>query len=143
MTTSNDVLLTVNQIIEQYAEPPHKVTLGAVRLWIRSGAIKPVIRQGKGRDGAMYFSRADVQAIVYGTCKACGAMFKRSTRKQEFCGRLCRDRFRYRIKSAEAEHHGKFVESRAPIARGTAAAAAQAAELAAKLKAMAKRKSKT
>ena len=134
MTTRDDVLLTVNQIIELYS-----VTPGVVRSWVLAGIIKPVVRQGKGRDGAMHFSRADVQSVVFGTCLSCGNGFKRTTRKQRFCGRLCRDRYRYRLQVAQSEHQEKFQESRAPIKAASASAAKIAAELSAKLKAMSKR----
>jgi len=97
MTTSNDVLLTFAQIVELY-----DVTPGVVRSWILSDIIKPVVRQGKGRDGAMYFSRADVQGVVFGTCLSCGSGFKRTTRKQGFCSRLCRDRYRRRVGTEQA-----------------------------------------
>lgn len=86
-----DILLSVAEIVESFG-----VSAGAVRSWIAKGLIKPVLRKGKGRSGAMYFERGAVAVLVYGVCPVCGEGFKRTTLKQGFCSRLCRDRHRSR-----------------------------------------------
>lgn len=86
-TTRDNVLVTVADIVEQFGVSP-----GAVRAWIAAGVIKPVRREGRGRSGTMFFARGEVANIVYGLCPVCGNGFKRTTRKQKFCGRICRQR---------------------------------------------------
>ena len=86
--TADNVLVTVTEIVEQF-----EVSAGAVRAWIAAGRLEPVRRHGRGRSGRMWFARGDVASLVYGICPACGGGFKRSTLRQRFCGRRCRQRF--------------------------------------------------
>lgn len=86
-----DILLTVEQIVELFG-----VSSATVRSWIAKELIKPVRREGQGRSGRMYFEKGAVAVLVYGICPTCGESFKRSTLKQGFCSRLCRDRHRSR-----------------------------------------------
>jgi len=85
---SDNVLVTVPQIVEMFG-----VSEGAVRAWIAAGHIRPVRREGRGRSGTMYFARGEVSNLVHGACPVCGCGFKRSTLKQRFCGRTCRQRW--------------------------------------------------
>jgi hypothetical protein len=96
MTTTNDVLVTVPQIAEQFG-----VSVGAVRAWVLSGRLQPVRREGRGRGGAMLLARGDAAAIVYGNCASCGNGFKRTTGKQRFCSQKCRQRFNRASKAGE------------------------------------------
>ena len=89
MTTEKDnVLVTVPQIVEQFT-----VSVGAVRRWIAAGLLKPVRREGRGRDGQMWFARGEASGLVHGICPVCGGGFKRATLKQRFCSKVCRQRF--------------------------------------------------
>ena len=100
-TGADNVLVTVAQIVEGF-----RVSAGAVRAWIAAGLLKPVRREGRGRSGTMYFARGEVGSLVYGLCPVCGNGFKRTTLKQRFCGRACRQRSnRLHAKSAEGSSH--------------------------------------
>jgi len=89
MNTSDNVLVTVPQIVEHFG-----LSVGRVRAWIAAGRLTPIRREGRGRSGTMLFSRGEVSSLVYGMCPVCGGGFKRSTLKQKHCSRLCRDRDR-------------------------------------------------
>jgi hypothetical protein len=91
MTGPAEVELTAAQIVAGF-----DVTMGRVRDWIAAGLLSPVRREGKGRDGMMYFYRGQVAGLVYGVCPVCGDGFKRTTLKKIHCSRLCRDRERRR-----------------------------------------------
>jgi len=86
MTT--EIILSIEHIVSEF-----KVSTAAVRAWVLKGLIKPVRREGKGRDGKMWFARGDVGNLVYGICKVCGNGFRKATIKQRFCSTLCRQRF--------------------------------------------------
>ena len=88
-TSSDNVLLTFGQVVEEF-----KVSPGAVRAWVASGRIKPVRREGKGGGGGgMLFARGEVGSLVYGLCPVCAGGFKRGTLRQRFCSQLCRQRY--------------------------------------------------
>ena len=87
MGRMDNVILSVEQIVEQF-----KVSAAAVRAWIAAGNIAPVLREGRGRSGQMYFARGEVAALVYGLCPVCGNGFRRVRLSQRFCGRACRQK---------------------------------------------------
>jgi len=85
--SESQIIMTVEQIVEQFT-----VSTAAVRRWIAAGLLEPVERQGRGRSGRMYFTRGAVAALVYGLCLVCGQGFRKTTIKQCFCGRACRQK---------------------------------------------------
>ena len=84
----DDVVITVAQIVEAFG-----VSEPAVRSWIASGALVPVLREGQGRSGQMYFARGEVSNLVHGACPVCGNGFKKANQRQRFCSKVCRQRF--------------------------------------------------
>ena len=94
----DNVLMTVPQIVEGF-----RVSAGAVRAWVAAGLLRSVHRAGRGRSGTMYFVRGEVSNLVHGACPVCGNGFKRTTLKQRFCSRLCRDRHR-RLREKGSSH---------------------------------------
>lgn len=98
-TGADNVLVTVAQIVEGFG-----LSAGRVRAWVAAGMLKPVRREGRGRSGTMYFARGEVSNLVHGACPVCGNGFKRTTRKQRFCSRACRQRSsRLHAKSKEQD----------------------------------------
>jgi hypothetical protein len=83
----SQIIMTLPQIVEQFA-----VTTAAVRRWVAAGLLEPIQRKGRGRAGRMYFTRGAVGALVYGMCPVCGQGFRKTTIKQRFCGRACRQK---------------------------------------------------
>jgi hypothetical protein len=86
-TSSDNVLVTVAEIVEHF-----RVSAGAVRGWIAANRLKPIRREGRGRSGTMYFARGEVGSLVFGLCPVCGNGFQRTTLKQKFCSKACRQR---------------------------------------------------
>lgn len=83
----DNVILSFNEVVETFGLKP-----GTLRMWINEGRIEPVRREGRGRDGAMWFARGEVSNLVHGSCPVCGNGFKKGTLRQRFCSTLCRQR---------------------------------------------------
>lgn|GEM_PF-3190669 len=88
MINKDHTLATVTGIVEEFC-----VSLGAVRAWIAAGLLSPVIREGRGRGGAMLFSRGQVIALLHGVCLVCGCGFRKAVLKQRFCSTSCRQKW--------------------------------------------------
>ncbi len=95
MITPDNVVVTVPEIVELFG-----VSLPAVRRWIAAGILCPVARKAgsQGRGGVMLFARGDVSSLVYGQCRACGNGYKRTSTKQAFCSKSCRQKWSRRVK---------------------------------------------
>jgi hypothetical protein len=89
MSTANDVWMSPQQASEMFG-----VSLAAVRAWILADKLLPVAREGRGRNGGILVAKGDVSRLVHGQCPTCGAGFKRTKIGQDWCSRLCRDRYR-------------------------------------------------
>ncbi len=85
----DNVIVTFAQACEVFRLSP-----GTLRRWIAEGRVQPVLREGRGRGGAMHFRRGEISAEVFGACPVCGNGFRRARAGQQFCGRACRDRAR-------------------------------------------------
>jgi hypothetical protein len=83
----DNVILSLPQVLEAYSlgEP-------AVRRWVAEGILQPVRREGRGRGGRLYFSRYEVESLLYAVCPVCGERFKRGTLKARYCSQSCRQR---------------------------------------------------
>ena len=82
---NDNVILTVEQVAEQF-----NVSVAAVRRWVLAGELQPVARAGRG--GKLFFSRGAVVELLEHTCELCGDRFRRSTLRQVFCSKRCRQR---------------------------------------------------
>jgi biotin-(acetyl-CoA carboxylase) ligase len=83
----DNVILSLEQVCERYG-----LTEPAVRRWLHEGIIQPVRRAGRGRGGKAWFSRYEVESLIYAVCPICGERFKRATLRQRFCGKSCRQK---------------------------------------------------
>ena len=84
----DNVILSLEQVCQTYG-----LTVAAVRRWIHQGLLRPVRREGKGpAGGKAWFSRYEVESLIYATCPICGERFKRSTLRQRFCSTSCRQK---------------------------------------------------
>jgi len=90
----DNVLMSFSQVCETF-----RLRSSRVRRWVLAGILKPVLRRGRGRSGAMLFNRGEVSELVYGYCEACGGGYRRTTLKQRFCSAACRKRYHYRTRS--------------------------------------------
>ena len=84
----DNVIMSLPEIVEHF-----QLNIRVVRGWVERGLVAPVRREGRGRGGAMWFARGEVSALVYGLCVVCGNGFKKTTIKQRFCSKACRQMF--------------------------------------------------
>ncbi len=91
----DNVIMSLPEIVTQF-----EVNTRIVRSWVERGLLAPVRREGKGRNGAMWFARGEAAALVFGLCTVCGNGFKKATIKQKYCSKACRQKSsRMRVKA--------------------------------------------